>query len=187
MEAAKGVGNEVRNPAVAKAVWYKLSVNDTESLLSIANKIHPDLPESLEVFIERINLYPEGCLALIDEQGKGNKLYGYVISHPIIRRQPPALNSLLKEISPDADQYYIHDLAILSEARGCGFAQECISKLLAIAERFETTSLISVYDSTSFWGRFGFVSGESDNGLERKLRDYGEDAVYLERRNDNQI
>ncbi|KAL9003780.1 MAG: hypothetical protein Q9188_003360 [Gyalolechia gomerana] len=173
---------EAKSPAKAKAAWREMSLNDIESLVRVAENIHADLPESDQVFAERVKLFPEGCLALTE--GDSDKLSGYVISHPIRRRQPPALNSLLGEIASNADQYYIHDLAILREARGRGLAQECIGKLFEIAKRYLTTSLVSVYNTALFWGRFGFVSRGVDEGLEKKLLDYGEDATYLERKNE---
>jgi ribosomal protein S18 acetylase RimI-like enzyme len=118
-------------------------------------------------------------------EGTGtDELCGYVISHPIRRLQPPALNSLLGKIASDADQYYIHDLAILPQLRGRGLAQECMIKLFAIAERYPTTCLISVYGTERFWGRFGFVPVQIDGVLERKLLGYGDDAIYLERKNE---
>lgn len=166
---------------MAKATWRQMSVNDIASLIRVADKIHPTLPEDNHIFAERVKLFPGGCLALVENDS--DELCGYVISHPIRRRQPPALNSLLGEIAPDLDQYYIHDLAILPEFRGCGLAQKCISKLSAIAERYETSSLVSVYNTTTFWGRFGFVPQEVDEGLKKKLVDYGDDTVYLERIN----
>ncbi|KAL8769559.1 MAG: hypothetical protein Q9209_004490 [Squamulea sp. 1 TL-2023] len=170
-----------RNPTKAKAAWREMSVKNIESLVRIADKIHPNLPESNQVFAERVKLFPEGCLALVEDEG--DDLCGYVISHPIRRRQPPALDSLLGEIASDADQYYIHDLAILPDYRGYGLAQECIRKLFAIAKRYPTTSLVSVYNTAPFWGRFGFVPQEKDEGLEKNLLDYGDDAIYLERIN----
>jgi ribosomal protein S18 acetylase RimI-like enzyme len=182
MEEAKEAKVEAKRPAKAKAAWRNLSVNDIESLVRVADEIHPDLPESDEVFAERVKLFPEGCLALVE--GEGDELCGYVISHPIRRRQPPALNSVLGEIAPDADQYYIHDLAILPKFRGYGLAQECLNKLFAIAKRFPTTCLVSVYGTGPFWGRFGFVPEEIDEVLEKKLLGYGDDAEYLERKNE---
>ncbi|KAL8656451.1 MAG: hypothetical protein Q9210_000244 [Variospora velana] len=171
-------------PTKAKLAWRQMSVNDIESLVRVADLIHPGLPESDEVFAERVKLFPEGCLALVE--GERDELYGYVISHPTRRRQPPALDSLLREIASDADQYYIHDLAILSEARGRGLAQECINKLFGIAQRYPTTSLVSVYGTAPFWGRFGFVPEEIDEGLKMKLLNYGNDAMYLARKNEEE-
>ena len=165
----------------AKVSWRILSVNNVKSLARVADRIHPDLSESEEVFAERVRLFPEGCLGLVE--GKGNELCGYVISHPIRRFQPPALNSLLEEIAPDADQYYIHDLAILPELRRRGLAQLCIKRLLAVANRYATTCLISVYGTQQFWNLFGFVPVRINDVLETKLLNYGNDAVYLEREN----
>lgn len=181
-EAAKEAKIEITSPVQAKASWRKLSVDDIKSLARVADKIHPDLSESDEVFAERVQLFPEGCLGLVE--GEGNELCGYVISHPIRRLQPPALNSLLGKIASDADQYYIHDLAILPQLRGRGLAQECITKLFVIAQRYPTTCLISVYGTAQFWGRFGFVPVQIDDVLEKKLLDYGDDATYLECKNE---
>ena len=179
---AKEAKAETTQPVHTEASWCELSINDIKTLIRIADKIHPDLPESDEVFAERVELSPEGCLGLIEGKGK-NELCGYVISHPIKHHQPPALNSLLGKIASDADQYYIHDLAILPKVRGRGLAQECINKISAIAKRYPTTCLISVYGMELFWSRFGFVPVQIDEVLEKRLRDYGDDAVYLERKN----
>ena len=165
----------------AEATWRKLSVDDIKSLALIADKVHPVLPEGDEVFTERVQLFPEGCLGLFEHQS--NELCGYAISHPIKRRQPPALNSLLQNVATDADQYYIHDLAILPRFRGRGFANDCMKKLSATAEQYPTTCLISVYGTERFWGLFGFIPVQIDNDLQKKLHDYGDDAVYLERKN----
>ncbi|KAI9667689.1 MAG: hypothetical protein M1821_000506 [Bathelium mastoideum] len=164
--------------ADVKVAWRELSVNDIGSLMRVADEIHTELPESSEVYAERVKLFPEGCLALIDVVNE--ELCGYAISHPIRRAQPPALNSLLGDIAPDANQYYIHDLAILPQIRGRGLAQACVEKIFAIAKRYSTTSLISVYGTASFWGRFGFRLEEVDDVLRKKLLDYGDDATYLE-------
>lgn len=181
-EAAKEAKVEKKTPAQAKASWRELSVDNIKGLARAADKVHPDLPERDEVFAERVKLFPEGCLGLVEDKDK--ELCGYVISHPIRRLQPPALNSLLGKIASDADQYYIHDLAILPQLRGRGLAQECMMKLFAIAERYPTTCLISVYGTEQFWGRFGFVPVQIDGVLERKLLGYGDDAIYLERKNE---
>ena len=174
MEEGKGakearLENEQANRA--KASWHELPINNIKSLARIADTIHPDLPESDAVFAERITLFPEGCLGLFE--GKGNELYGYIISHPIKYLQPPALNSLLGKIASDADQYYIHDLAILPKLRGRGLAQECIYNLFAIAKRYSTTCLISVYGTEQFWIHFGFVPVQIDDVLKRSCWSMG--------------
>jgi GNAT superfamily N-acetyltransferase len=162
----------------SRASWRALTPVDIESLASIANIIHPGLPESPQVFLERITLFPSGCLALVDHSS--NKLAGYAISHPIKHHQPPALDSLLETLHPAADQYYIHDLAILPEWQGKGYAKTCVEQILRVAEGYKTIGLVSVYGTATFWGRFGFKSVAMDDGLKDKLLAYGEDAVFIE-------
>jgi GNAT superfamily N-acetyltransferase len=167
-----------------KATWRPLSANDITSLIRIADKIHPDLPESKQVFAERVSLFPQGCLGLFDEAGE---LTGYIISHPIRYREPPALNQLLGGIAPGAEQYYVHDLAVLPEIRGSGFAHEGLDRVLgSVAKRYATTGLVSVYGTVGFWGRYGFMVPEvMDEVLRKKVLGYGDDAVYLERENED--
>ncbi|KAK4184023.1 hypothetical protein QBC35DRAFT_75769 [Podospora australis] len=171
--------------------WRPMTVDDIPGLMLVADEVHPELPESDHVFAERVKLFPEGCLALVDHGddndghdagGEPKKLYGYVVSHPIRRRQPPALDSLLGGISEDADQYYIHDFAIFPGFRGRGLAVLCLDKLLVIAERFPSACLVSVYGTSPFWGSFGFASPASiEHALQVKVQGYGDDATYLER------
>jgi GNAT superfamily N-acetyltransferase len=168
------------------AAWRTLSVSDIEGVLRVADEIHPDLPEGGRVFTERARLFPEGCLVLAEEGDGGGAVCGYAISHPVRRGQPPALDSLLGEIAPDADQYYIHDVAVLPRWRGRGLAAECVGRLLAVAGRCcPTTCLVSVYGTAPFWARFGFAADEAaeDAVLAEKLRRYGTGAVYMSRQN----
>lgn len=162
--------------------WRTLKLDDVPGVFRIANEVHDSLPEDREVFAERIKLFPEGCLALV--QHDSTQLYGYAISHPIRYRQPPLLNSFLEHIAADADQYYIHDLAISKSVRGQGHSEVAVKTLLAIGRTFETTSLISVYGTMSFWSRFGFEKVTASVAFHDKLSTtYGEDATYLERNN----
>ncbi|KAL4891078.1 acyl-CoA N-acyltransferase [Aspergillus ambiguus] len=162
------------------AVWRNLTASDIEGLMRVAEEVHPGLPEHSSIFSERVKLYPEGCLALEDEDGR---VSGYAISHPIRHFQPPALDSLLGELASDADQFYIHDVAISPRLRGRGLAAECVRQLLVVANRYPTTCLISVYGTEPFWGRFGFVREPTSATLREKLRAYGEDAICLSRLN----
>ena len=102
-----------------------MTTNDIDFVPRIAEQIHTDLPESDAVFAERPKLFPSGCLML---EGDDQKPCGYKISHPIRSNHPPALDTLLGEIPSDADQYYIHDVAILPAVRGKGLCcQGCQS------------------------------------------------------------
>lgn len=161
------------------AAWRQMSENDIPGLVVVANAIHADLPESEPVFRERLKLFPAGCLVFAEDGEVG----GYAISHPIRSGQPPALDSLLGEIAPDADQYYIHDLAILPRFRGRGLAAACIGQLLEVATRYPTSCLVSVYGTAPFWTRYGFTPAAVDAALQEKLGGYGDGATYLVRNN----
>ena len=161
------------------ATWRPMIEGDIPGVMRVADEIHPDLPEHEPVFRERLKLFPKGCIVL----AQGDDIGGYVVSFPIRHGKPPALNQLLGEIPPDANQYYLHDLAILPMFRGRGAAAECIGRVLEVAKRYPTTCLISVYGTVPFWGRFGFTPEPVDAAMEEKLRGYGADATYLMRQN----
>ena len=167
-----------------------MAPEDIPSVLKIANTVHPDLPEDASIFAERLELFPEGCLVLVSPPSSSSpeQICGYAISHPILKHHPPALNSLLGEIHPQADQYYIHDVAVLPSFRDRGLARRCVDRLLAVATGygFPDTCLVSVYGAARFWARFGFaVKGDrkKDEALGEKLKGYGGDAEFMERRN----
>lgn len=162
------------------ATWRPLIVGDIKGLMHVADIVHSELPEKDLVFTERVRLFPEGCLVLLED----SKVCGYAISRPIRYRQPPALDNLLSEIPLGADQFYIHDVCVLPDLRGRGYAREALNRLLAVGERYITTCLVSVYGTSPFWAQFGFNSpNDIDHSLSEKVRGYGDDAMYLERHN----
>jgi GNAT superfamily N-acetyltransferase len=156
-----------------------MTEDDITAVMYVANEIHHELPEHEPVFRERLQLFAEGCLVLVEN----GEIGGYVVSFPIRRGKPPSLNEMLGGIPQAADQYYLHDLAILPGFRGRGAAAEGIGKILGVAERYPTTCLISVYGTVPFWDRFGFTTEPVDAAMEEKLRGYGADATYLTRKN----
>jgi ribosomal protein S18 acetylase RimI-like enzyme len=159
--------------------WRPMTAQDLAQAQILADTIHVDHPEDAEVFAERLRLYPQGCLALEED---GRLIVGYALTHPWHFGRPPALNSLLGEIPHDATTYYVHDVALLPEARGKGYAAQIAQKLArhAKAAGFGNLSLVAVNNSQSFWERLGFRT-RRDPGLEGKLLSYGRDAVLMVR------
>lgn len=155
--------------------WRAMQNADLSAVMQVANEVHQDLPEDQAVFAERLALYPQGCLVL----QMGDQIVGYAISHPIKAANPPALNQFLGEISPQAQEYYIHDVALLPHLRGSGLARQGIEALLHQAKTYPSVALISVYGTSPFWERFGFRPSAKDMG--DKLTPYGEGAVYMAR------
>jgi N-acetylglutamate synthase-like GNAT family acetyltransferase len=92
------------------------------------------------------------------------------------------LNSLLGALPVSPTTYYIHDIALLPEARGTGAAKSVIAQLIVQARALglPNLSLIAVNDSVAFWQRHGFVP-TPDPALDKKLRSYDESARFMVR------
>jgi ribosomal protein S18 acetylase RimI-like enzyme len=133
--------------------WRTMIAEDLPLVYSMAEHIHKELHEDMDVFIERLRLFPEGCFVLED-----TSLCGYLISHPYTQGKSPPLNTLLHSL-PHPDCLYIHDLAILEPYRGKGHAAKMIAWLKENV-RLPLT-LTSVNRSESFWVRQGFAPDPS--------------------------
>jgi ribosomal protein S18 acetylase RimI-like enzyme len=159
--------------------WRAMTPSDLPRVGEIAAAVHAAYPEDAAVFAERLRLYPAGCRVLEAE----GLVRGYALSHPWHVGEPPALNSLLGALPAKPDAYYLHDLALLPEARSCGAGSAIVAALVeqARAERLNTLSLVAVHGSAAFWRRHGFATVE-DAMLAEKLRSYGVDARFMVRR-----
>ncbi|KAK3349624.1 hypothetical protein B0T25DRAFT_246916 [Lasiosphaeria hispida] len=110
-------------------VWRLMLPTDIPRILPISQAIHTSLPKappsspSAPASFPRLSR-PRHRRALQPGSRSDSRVCGYAISHPIRRHQPPALDTLVGEIAPGADQYYIHDVAVLLEVRGRGAARE---------------------------------------------------------------
>jgi ribosomal protein S18 acetylase RimI-like enzyme len=151
-----------------------MRAGDLDAVLRIAAAVHPGLPEEPEVFAERLRLWPAGCFVL------GEAPLGYVISHPWFYGEPPALNTRLGVLPAAPSTFYIHDLAILPEARGGGHAASIVTRLITHARDLPSLSLIAVSNSAPFWERHGFRAVD-DHALRAKLASYGADARFMVR------
>ncbi|WP_046863468.1 GNAT family N-acetyltransferase [Microvirga massiliensis] len=159
-----------KSHARAKGEWRRMSPRDLPMVCEIAAVVHRNHPEDPEIFAERLQLYPEGCLML----ECGGKPQGYVISHPWVLLQPPDLNTKIGAIPARPGTYYIHDLALLPDARGLGVAAKVVGMLIdhARAVGLPNASLVAVSGSTPFWQRCGFRPVD-DLDLAEKLESYG--------------
>lgn len=158
---------------------------DLPALLAVADIVHPSYPEDAAVFEERLALFPAGCLVLEHHPhlaGQGTKLIGYILSHPWAYAAPPALNSLLGALPTPPTTYYIHDIALLPEARGTGAANTVVRQLTKLAETMglPNLSLVAVNNSVAFWQRHSFVLTPIP-ALDAKLRSYDEAARFMVR------
>lgn len=155
-----------------------MSAADLPAVLAVAAVVHPGYPEDEAVFAERLRLYPDGCIVLEQE---GCPI-GYVVAHPWHRAAPPALNSLLGELPSQASCFYIHDLALLPQARGSGAGGMVVDRLAGIAARagLPRLALVAIDGSSGFWRRQGFRAVH-EPALAEKLASYDDAARYMER------
>ncbi len=156
--------------------WLALLPVDLDSVNRIADCVHTTLPERPEVFEEKVILYPRGCRKFVS----GDHVVGYGISHPWTLYSIPPLDTFLRTLPPEPECLYIHDVAVLPEARGRGAAARYVDYIKRLAEESAIWSLalVSVYGTDVLWSRFGFrVIVDSD--LNDKLASYGASARYM--------
>jgi GNAT superfamily N-acetyltransferase len=161
--------------------WRPAAASDLLDIQRIGDQIHPDLHERPEVFAERLQLFPEGCFALVRNQ----QVVGYGLSHPWFLNSIPPLNQLLGSIPQSPECLLIHDVAVLPQARGHGAGAILIGLTAELARKrgIPCLALVSVYDTRPLWTRLGFEV-ISDSPLTDKLKSYGQTARYMIRRSD---
>jgi len=161
---------------MSKPHWRPARVSDLRAIVAIAARIHPDLPERPEVFVEKMQLYPPGCRVLVADDA----IAGYGLAHPWMQHDIPPLDGFLERLPDDADCLYVHDVAVLPDSRG-GAARDYIATIeeLARASHIATLALVSVYATRPLWERLGFRPGIADAELRAKLASYGDNATYM--------
>lgn len=152
---------------------------DLPAVTGIAAQVHPAYPEDAYVFAERLTLHSAGCHVLADGD---ELLVGYVMSHPWLFMEPPALNARLGQLPDRPTTYFLHDIAILPRARGGGHANGMARTIIfeARAAGFANVSLVAVNRSGPFWAKHGFRIVD-DPALNATLRKYEEEARLMVR------
>lgn len=156
-----------------------MTAADLAVVRAIAAEIHPAYPEDEAVFAERLALFAAGSLVL---EGPSSRIAGYVLSHPWHFGAPPKLDTLLGALPERASTYYLHDLALLPEARGSGAARALVGRLVQMARKLSlpSLSLVAVNGSAGFWQRQQFEAYQHP-ALEEKLLSYDNGARLMVR------
>lgn len=155
-----------------------MTASDLDAVVAIAAEVHPDFPEEVAIFAERLTLFGDGCRVL----DTGDGIAAYLLSHPWRALEAPPLNAPLGALPRIPGTFYIHDLALLPQARGTGAAVQVVADALGLARRLglPSLSLVAVNASAGFWGKQDF-SVVADPRLEAKLASYGSDARFMMR------
>jgi ribosomal protein S18 acetylase RimI-like enzyme len=163
------------------AVWKPMLAAHLIQVEAMAAAVHLDYPEDPEVFADRLRLFPEGCF--VAQASGSDALVGYSLSHPGELFRPPPLNSLLGALPQKSDCLYLHDVALLSTARGLGLGRALVKRLelIARARGLGPLALTAVNASVRYWHGHGFDVIDPPAALAEKLRSYGDDAAYMVR------
>lgn len=153
--------------------WRPMAETDVAAVKAISDAVHGAYTEGVDIYAERLRLYPAGCWVL-EQSGETQ---GYLISHPWLGDAPPKLDRRLSAIPTAADRLYLHDLALLPAARGSGAAGEAVALVLNIADAagFERIALTAVNGADAFWRKQGF------NPITNQSAAYGEGSLLMER------
>ena len=159
--------------------WRLASAIDLDAINRIASDVHPDLPERRDVFAEKLSLFPMGCFVLASREG----VVGYGIAHCWVLGSIPLLDAFIEKLPSRADCLYIHDVALLPDARGHGYGEFYVHLMVECARKIgvDFMALVSVYNSQPFWAKRGFEAASAPR-LNSKLRDYGPTAKYMTRK-----
>lgn len=141
--------------------WRPMRSTDIPAAAAISDAVHGDAyTERPAIYAERLALYPAGCHVF----ARGDRVEGYLISHPWHRDAPPKLDELFGAIPADADGYYLHDVALLPSTRGAGAGKAALALALRQAEiaGFDDITLMAVNGADGFWAAQGFAHAGED-------------------------
>lgn len=160
------------------ARWRHMTAADLPAVSAISDRVHGRYSEAIEVYGERLALYPPGCFVL---DAADDAIAGYLITHPWLRNAPPKLGAMLHALRSDADTYYLHDIALLPETRGTGAGRSAVELAVetACTSGFGEITLMAVGGADSFWSAQGFAVVDAAPEV---LASYGPEARLMRRR-----
>lgn len=140
--------------------WRPMTAADLPAVDRIAQRVHVNFPEPVETFANRLALYPQGCLAL----ERDGRVVGYMVAHPWPRADPPPGLGAIWDALPAADSLYLHDVALLPDARGMGAGADALGRLFGIARAAGLMHiwLTAVDGADSYWAAKGFRAAAQD-------------------------
>jgi len=158
--------------------WRAATEADVPEIFRISKLIHPDIPERIETYREKLRLSPGSCFVVCD----GKSIRGYAITLPWTAREIPELDTLLGAIPKNASALYIHDVALLPSARSLGLVGELMALMDAAGGKLGLTeiSLAAVYGSETTWFQYGFRRMNMSEKLMAQSATYGS-AVFMTR------
>lgn len=152
--------------------WRAMTPADLDAVDRIAAHVHVDFPEPIAVFANRQALFPKGSFVF----QQGGQILGYMLAHPWPSDRPsPDLGVVLERLPP-AQSLYLHDIALLPEARGTGAGDAAVDLLISLAREQDLPHiwLTAVGGADHYWCKKGFQRVGQD-------RPYGEGSMVMDR------
>lgn len=158
--------------------WRPMTDGDLPQVLDIATILHPDYPERIEIFADKLAFDPDGCkIAETPEIG----MVGYVFSHLWKLGMPPLLDCELGQAPPRADCLHLHDIALLPAARGLGGPRLFLEMLENLARQrgLAWLTLVAIKGQDGYWQAKGFTPASAGSALRERLDSYGPGVTYM--------
>ncbi|HEY6353544.1 MAG TPA: GNAT family N-acetyltransferase [Burkholderiaceae bacterium] len=136
-------------------------------------------PESKESLHAKLSASQSTCLIASLEC----VTVGYLIALPWESSSPPVLNAETCRLPSSPSCLYLHDLAVMPDARKFGAGRALVEAFLTRLKRMGLVraSLVAVQNSVPYWERHGFRAVPQSEPLKAKLSSYGEGVQYMER------
>jgi hypothetical protein len=139
--------------------------SDLHGVAPIAARLPPSLPERTAGLAETRRLCPAGCTKL--------RVAGYARARRCMLAYSPALDAFLGALPAGPDCRFIHDVAVLPEARGRAPPQTVWRMPRPPRQRAAFRhSLVAAYGTACPWRCFGCVAVEG-NDIAAQLAAYG--------------
>ncbi len=181
MACARRVPRRPGSAVVMLATLRPLRHEDLADVFALQDDSYPPaLRDSVEALASRLQL-ADGCCHLADLD---QRPVGYILAHPWVGMQPPAVDTVLSLPPGDAPKVvYVHDLSVSAAAKGSGLGACLLDAALDAGRRggLVSAELVAVPGAAGYWQRMGFRPLDMDSALARKVRLYGDGAVYMGR------
>lgn len=144
----------------AKDGWRLMTSADLPAVDRICQRVHVNFPEPVEALANRMALYPQGSFVL----ERDGKVVGYMLAHPWPRDDPPPKLGAIWGKLPVANSLYLHDVALLPDARGMGAGTDALDRIVALAKTagMKHIWLTAVDGADSYWASKGFRAAAQD-------------------------
>lgn len=158
-----------------------LQPEDLDQIVDVQSKIYsPDLHEEYSFYANRLQLAPSSCWKASDQQGR---IQGYLISYPWRGDNPPALGHALQALPEAADQWFIHDCALLPSAQGKGWSKQLLRHGVQFARTrgLRWSSLVSLGQARDYWQAQGYSVVQAQAEQADHLLAYGPQSCMMRR------